>query len=357
MITPDAWLPAIDQPLRELCAAEGLSLVGVCDTDVEGEDLRRARSEYREWIARRFHGSMRYLVDHEPAKFDPDRILPGVRSIAFVALNYYQSAGKQTDVPSGRVARYAWGRDYHKELGGRLRRIARVLADRYPGHRFRPFTDATPLAERFYAERAGVGFAGRNTLLINAHYGSWFFIGEILSTLHLPPSGNPAGRYGACPGSCRRCIDVCPTGALYDDKRIDASRCISFLTIEYDGIIPDELCPLIGEWIFGCDLCQEVCPLNLGARPTTVQRFVTPIAGETITLEEILAIGDDEAFTARFAGSPLMRAKRRRLVRNALIVAVNLGARELVPAVGALIDDDDEVISYHARRAFSYLSV
>lgn len=352
MIAREEWRPPVDPYLRRLCEDEGLALVGVCDATSVADATDTPRREYRRWIERGFHGSMVYLADHEYAKWRPEKMLPGVRSIVFVGLNYYRRAG---DKPrgAGRVARYAWGRDYHKELGGRLRRIARRLSETFPEERFRSFTDATPLAERWYAERAGIGFTGRNTLLINGALGSWFVIGEVLSTRYFTPGEEASGRHGACPGSCRRCIDVCPTGALYEDRRIDASRCISYLTIEHDGMIPEDLRPLMGDWIFGCDLCQEVCPLNLRAQPTEVERFIDPIAGEYLDLAEILAIPDDEAFTRRFAGSPLMRARRRRLLRNAIIVAANLREKSLIPAIRRLAGDADEVVAEHARWAIS----
>lgn len=357
MIANREWRPIVDPELRELCGGEELEVVGVYNLEPDAPAEREHASvEYREWLERGYHGTMAYMERHEMGKWDPGLLLPGARSIVFVALNYYQKRGDRPPA-AGRVARYAWGRDYHKELGGRLRRIARILGDRYPHERFRSFTDATPLAERWYAERSGIGFTGRNTLLINGTLGSWFVIGEILSTKHYERSESAFGRHGACLTSCRKCIDVCPTGALYADGRIDASRCISYLTIEHDGIIPEEQAPLIGDWIFGCDLCQEVCPLNVRARPTRVERFLKPIAGEYLPLAEILSIRDDAEFTRRFAGSPLMRAKRRRLVRNAIVVASNLGAGHLAPRIGHLARDDDAIIAHHARKAYRDVSI
>lgn len=355
MIVREGWKPPVDPYLRSLFGEEGLTLIGICDADpgAVADMIDTARREYRQWIERGYHGSMAYMAAHEPAKWNPGKMLSGARSILFVGLNYYRRAGESPGV-AGRVARYAWGRDYHKELGGRLRRIARRLGESFPNDRFRSFTDATPLAERWYAERAGIGFTGRNTLLINGSLGSWFVIGEVLSTRWFSPSEEAAGRHGACPRSCRRCIDVCPTGALYEDRRIDASRCISYLTIEHDGIIPEELRPRMGDWVFGCDLCQEVCPLNIRVRPTEVAGFVHPIAGEYLDLAEILAIPDDAAFTKRFAGSPLMRARRRRLLRNAIIVAANQRRASLRPRIEQLSADSDEVLAHHARWALDH---
>ena len=342
--------PTVPDSLRSLFTAEGLTLLGVAEA-VHNE---QGEAEYRQWLDRHYHGSMSYLERHEAGKFRPEALLPGCQSILVVGLNYYQRAPESAP-STGRIARYAWGRDYHKVLGKRLRRIRKSLEAAYPGAGFRNFTDATPLAERFYAEKAGIGFQGRNTLLISRQYGSWFIIGEILSSRPFPASTPPEGMHGHCPKSCRKCIDVCPTGALYAPHRIDASLCISYLTIEHKGSIPPELRPKIGNWLFGCDLCQEVCPLNVRQQVTAEEDFLQIRAGATAELREILSIKDDEEFTARFAGSPLMRAGRVGLIRNAAIVAANNRARELLPLLRELSRSEDSVISEHAQWAVEQL--
>lgn len=344
------YYPEVPEELRELFRAEGLTLLGVADPVVN----EAGEAEYREWLAKNFHGSMSYMERHGAAKFRPEKLLSGCRSLFVVGLNYYQEAQLASSA-EGRIARYAWGRDYHKVLGKRLKRIRRRLEEKYPEEQFRNFTDATPLAERYYAEQAGVGFQGRNTLLISKQYGSWFLIGEILSTRYFPPSSPPPGRHGACPTSCRKCIDVCPTGALYAPHRIDASLCISYLTIEHKGSIPEELRPKIGNWLFGCDLCQEVCPLNVRRQITEERDFLQVKAGSTVELEEILSIPDDESFTERFAGSPLMRPGRIGLIRNATVVAANNGAQELLSRLRRLTADKSEIITEHARWAVAQL--
>ena len=344
--------PNVPEELRALFRAEELEHIGVVDLTPASEEER----EYRAWLANGYHGSMSFMERHASLKFRPDTILTGARSAIFVALSYYQQeTDSEPDVPTGRIARYAWGRDYHKELGKRLKRVAHALERRYPGERFRAFTDATPLAERYYAERAGIGFTGRNTLLINSEFGSWFFLGEILSTRRFDAGGPAEFQHGACPHSCRRCIDACPTGALLAPYRIDASRCISYLTIEHPGSIPYEYREAIGAWLFGCDRCQEVCPLNGRVKPTQVERFLKPIAGGRVLLEEILHITDDDAFVKRFAGSPLMRAGRRRMVRNALVVAANINARTLLPIIETLVTSSDPLIAEHARWALDHM--
>jgi epoxyqueuosine reductase len=308
---------------------------------------------------------MRYLGRHVAGKYNPERILPGCRTILSVALPYYQgrrqghpegrrqspspTSSERPDEAAGRIARYAWGRDYHKVLGKRLRRVCGSLAESRPDDRFLAVTDATPLGERHYGERAGVGFSGRNTLLINRYYGSWFLLGEVLTTaeLVLEPSGEPAV-VQQCPRGCRRCIEVCPTAALVEPGRLDASRCISYLTIEHKGFIPQGLRPRTQEWIFGCDLCQEVCPLNAVAEPTRVEDFRRFIAGPSQPLKSLLALRHHQDVVAQFAGSPLMRAGRRGLVRNAALAAANIGARELRPILEALSSDADEVVAEQA---------
>ncbi len=361
MIPSRAWQPQIPEELSSYFRAEGLNVVGIAPA----VHAPTRETEYQEWIENGRNGSMSYLADHAGMKFRPEEILPGCRSIIMVALNYYQEASwkradndalpESDDTVRGRIARYAWGRDYHKVIGKRLRRIARKLETAYPGESFRSFTDAVPLAERYYAERAGVGFTAKNTLTISSEFGSWFLMGEILSTREFPPSEDPAGRHGACPTNCTRCIDVCPTGALESPYRIDASKCISYLTIEHKGSIPEELRPKMGTWLFGCDLCQEVCPLNVRAQQTSVEDFVVMRAGESQDLQEILEIETDDEFRERFAGSPVMRAKRTGLLRNAAIVAANTGAGSLLPLLRRRAEDADAIIAEHAQWAVAVL--
>jgi epoxyqueuosine reductase len=352
VIPSEDWYPPVAPEIRDLFAAHGLALAGVADAQPLPDEERR----YAAWVAAGRAGGMAWLQRHAGLKFAPERLLPGCRSILFAGLNYYQDRPRpRAGEPAGRVARYAWGRDYHKVLGQKLKSAARELAALYPGDRFEAAADATPLGERAYAERAGIGFTGRNTLLISSAYGSWFVLGEILSTRPFAASGDAGGRHGACPRSCRRCLDVCPTGALVGPHEIDASRCISYLTIEHKGSIPVELRPLMGDWVFGCDLCQEVCPLNVRARVTDVADFVRARSGGSPGLARLLALRDHADVVAAFAGSPLLRAGRRGLVRNACIAAANTGAVALLPELRALTADADPVVAEHAAWAVSVL--
>lgn len=333
-------------------SAEGLEVSGVADAVRLPEDERR----YHEWIKRGHHGSMAYLERHAPAKHEPSRILPGCVSIIFAAVSYAQSPPRRLLPGHGRVSMYAWGRDYHNALGKRLKRVVRRLERSYPHHRFSSGTDSTPLAERAYARRAGIGFSGRNTLLIHPRFGSSFFVGEILSTMYVPATGPEPGARLTCPDSCSRCSDACPTGALYEPYQMDARRCISYLTIEHRGDIDLEIRPLIGDRLFGCDCCQSVCPLNAEVSPATLPDFTRQGVGPSIELQKVLRISDDAEYSQLFAGTPLHRTGRERLTRNAGIVAANTGATGLIPDLRRCAGDESPLIRAHAAWALEILS-
>lgn len=296
---------------------------------------------------------MTYLERHAPMKYRPDAILPGCRSVIVAALPYAALAphpvgGLQT-AAGGRVARYARHRDYHDDFGDRLHRIARRLRDRYPDDRFRAFTDTAPLDERFYAQRAGIGFLGRNGTLINKSFGSWMVIGEILSTHAFPATAGTD--HGACPPGCFACGRACPTGALQAPGKLDARRCISYLTIEHRGVIDFELALLMGDWIFGCDRCQEVCPLNAAARtPNT-----PPAEAAHLDLGALLRLADDDAFDARFAGTALHRTGRVSLLRNACIAAGNANRTDLAPEISELACGSDSILAPAAGWVYNRL--
>lgn len=357
MASRDANYTESTRELSELLRSESLALFGVAEAEQESV---RAETEYRGWITAGHNGSMECLNRHAEMKYHPARVLPGCRSVIVVAMNYFQPSGSAApgvgaESDSGRIARYAWGRDYHNALGKRLKRVVRELRLRQPGETFRSFVDSSPLSERFFAERAGIGFTAKNTLTVSSTYGSWFFLGEILSTVEYPPTSAQEGLHDRCPRDCFRCGDVCPTGALFAPHKIDATRCISYLTIEHRGSIPEELRPLMGDWIFGCDLCQEVCPLNARARTTEMSDFSGHRAGERIKLGEILSIEDEGGYRARFAGTPLLRPGRAAMIRNAAIAAANTGSIDLLPKLRELARDDNVVIREHARWAVELL--
>jgi epoxyqueuosine reductase len=341
--------------IRALFAAHGVEAVGIAAATPLPEDAAR----YRARLAAGYAAGMSYLHRHAEQKFDPDRILPGCRSIIVAALGYLQetppAARRQGSEPMGRVARYAWGRDYHEVLGGRLTSIARELERLMPGERFHPTTDATPLAETRYAERAGLGHVGRNGLLIHSRLGSWIVLGEILTTAELPPTPHADG-VPQCPPSCRQCLDVCPTKALVAPGVLDARLCISYHTIENRAEIPAELRPALGDHVLGCDDCQDVCPLNHGAPTTTVPEFLNHRAGPEVGLSRLLALRSRSQVERLFRGSAMTRPGRAGLVRNAAVAAANLGAANLVPQLERLRSDPDERVAEHAKWAVERLT-
>lgn len=343
------------QLLLQTLAEEGLEFLGVAAADQTDSDSGReeARRRYSQWLAGGKHGTMTYLERHEPGKYDPGVSLEGTRSVIVIGLGYWQPRPEESP-GTGRIARYAWGRDYHKVLLKKLQRVSERLAAAWPDHRWRSFTDTAPLDERWWAARAGASFTAKNTLAINRKLGSWFLLGEILTTRVLEPTPALSHQHGSCPSGCRRCRDVCPTGALDAEGRIDARLCISYLTIEHRGPIDDKLKPGLGSWIFGCDLCQEVCPFNLGIKPTAEPEFLAWKAGPSVDLAEVLAL-DDAGFTARFGGSPVHRTGRHGLVRNVCIAAANTGRRELIPQLTVLTGDSDPGVADAARWALASL--
>ncbi|TVR91640.1 MAG: tRNA epoxyqueuosine(34) reductase QueG [Spirochaetaceae bacterium] len=337
----------------------GVTLLGVCGPQPDApEELARLEGEYQEFIASGNHGDMNYLAKFAPLKYRAETLLPNCRSVLMFGLNYYREdavdagSGRKLDAApaSGRIARYARGRDYHKTFGKKLLHILQQLQQTYPEDSFRRFTDSGPLAERSFAAATGACVTGRNTLSISPLYGSYFFLGEVLSTHQFPDFVTvPAGQ--GCPRGCRACINVCPTGALSAPYRMDARSCISYLTIEHKGLIPVDLQEALGDMVFGCDLCQEVCPLNAVRRPTTEPDLLMSIAGDAISLSEILRIKTHEEMTARFGGSPLMRSGRRGMLRNACVAAANLGAQELLDDLLRLSSDEDELVAQAAAHA------
>lgn len=346
--------------LRALFAEHGLEAVGVAAATSLPEETAR----YRARLEAGYAAGMGYLHRHADQKFDPDRILAGCRSIITAALGYYQDPTSNGDdrprtgaaaEPTGRVARYAWGKDYHEVLGERLRRIARVLEQRMPGESFRPATDATPLAETRYAELSGLGHIGRNSLVIHAVLGSWIVLGEILTTAVLPPTPHTPA-VPQCPPGCRACIDACPTGALVAPRVVDARLCISYHTIENRGDIPVELRPAMGDHAFGCDDCQDVCPLNHAVPRTTVPEFLEHRAGPVVSLARLLALRSRSEVERLYRGSALTRAGRAGLVRNAAVVAANVGAVEHLGELRRLSSDPDARVAEHARWAVERLT-
>jgi epoxyqueuosine reductase len=357
--------------IGERASGLGFSLCGVAPLERFPE-----HAAFEEWLERGYGGAMGYLTD--PRRRDPARVLAGARSVIVCALNYNTAHPYSIEAaawdgggePRGWISRYAWGRDYHEVLWERLNALAEALRERFPEpHESRAYADTGPIAERLFAKYAGLGWLGKNTLLLNKKMGSWFFLGVIVTTLELAASLAPYEMPPAdlC-GNCRRCLDACPTGAFVEPYVLDARRCISYLTIELRGSVPEEFREAIGNNVYGCDICQEVCPYNRKAPVATISDFEprswanaevrterspqvlkpnlavasmpelelrpskegTNIRREKSLLQprlEWLAAMSEEEFREKFRGSAMKRAKWRGLVRNACIALGNSKAR------------------------------
>lgn len=312
------------------------------------------------WLRDGCHGDMAWLERNAAKRLDPLRVLPGARSVVVVATSYgtgHQRPVPATDAaptvsgvsthPRGTVARYAQHADYHGLLGPRLERLARFIND-LGGDQTRSlwYVDTGPVLERDFAQRAGIGFIGKHTNLISRHWGNWLLLGEVLTTLELEPDRPEVNRCG----SCARCLTACPTGAITAPFRLDARLCISYLTIESKGPIPVELRPAVGDRVFGCDDCLAVCPWNRFAQDAGLLRPQARPDLATPDLSEWLAL-DEPAFKRRFTGTPLVRAKRRGLLRNVCVAMGNTGDLRALPALLRAASDPEPLVAEHARWA------
>jgi epoxyqueuosine reductase len=342
-----------------------------------------------EWLARGYAGEMKYLRDARRA--NPALALEGARSMIVVALNYRTPEPYSTEVPPsgssasprGWISRYAWGDDYHQVVGAKLETLVQAMrAEFREPFDARAYVDTGPVVERVAAHHAGIGWLAKNTMLINERLGSWIFLGVILTTLDLAPSLGPHEPPPAdlC-GNCTLCIDACPTGAIVEPYVLDARRCISYLTIELRGAIPEEFRAPMGRMVFGCDICQDVCPWNRNAPVTRLAEFQPralatnaddsppPIAltSEPSSslfappLETLASLSEDE-FRAQFRGSPIKRTKWRGLVRNACVALGNaalaqdsLHRKNAIALLDRLAASDDAIIAEHARWALARL--
>jgi epoxyqueuosine reductase len=328
---------AAKDTLRRLAGELGLAPVGVAPVD---GDVRR--EYFLSWLAEGRHGDMDWLARDPQRRTLPNRVLPEARSILVFGLNYYQPEPARR----GRIAKYALGKDYHKVMLAKLKRICAWL--RELGAVNRPYVDTGPLLEKPLAARAGLGWQGKNTMLLNEKEGQWLFLGCILTSFPFAPDKEKPDRCG----TCTRCIEACPTGAINAPYQLDARRCISYLTIEHKGPIPPEYRRLIGDHLYGCDDCLDVCPWNNWAQRTREAAFDPRPYPD---LRDMLA-WDDAAFDACFAGSPIRRLKRARWLRNVCVVLGNTGAAEDLPALRAAAADPDPLVREHAAWAIAEIT-
>lgn len=319
--------------IRDLAADQGFVLCGVTPAvETTGfADLTR-------WIDSGYAGEMSYFADRQEAYRHPGGVLEGARSIIALAYPYASADPAGLNAGQGRVARYAWsGDDYHDVIHPKLKRLCALIGETHPDAHARGVVDTAPLLEREFAELAGLGWRGKNTLLLNKQIGSYFFLACVLSDVELPYDVPHANSH--C-GTCTACLEACPTDAFPSPGVLDATRCISYLTIEHRGAIPSELREGIGDWLFGCDVCQEVCPWN--RKPARRAKPRTD-ALDCVELTELFSI-DDEQFRQRYRKTPFWRTRRRGILRNAAIVLGNQGDADAVEALTAGLADHEPLV-------------
>ena len=313
-----------------------------------------------DWLAAGHHAGMAWMGTerNRQRRADPKEILPECQSILALGTAYPASHITNPAIGDGRIASYAWGDDYHDVLPARLKAIVRFIETQVGASvPNRWYTDTGPILEREIAQRAGLGWIGKNTCLISPRAGSYFLLGEILLGIELPP--DDPFTIDQC-GSCRRCIEACPTDCILPNRTIDANRCISYLTIEEKGPIPLELRPQIENWVFGCDICQQVCPWNLRFAPTAFEtytgesRFAAQPGRATPTLEDEMAL-TPEAFNLKFIGSPVKRTKRRGYLRNVAVALGNSKNLDAIPALRDALKDSEALIRSHAAWALGQI--
>ncbi len=332
----------------------GFNHIGITDTD-----LQSAEVEHQAWIEKGFHGEMDYMAKHGVKRTRPAELVPNTIRVISARLDYLPpNAADSENILKNKdkafISRYALGRDYHKVMRNKLQKLCeKIKAELTPyqieDFEYRAFTDSAPILEVALAEKAGLGWRGKHTLLINKHHGSWFFLGEVYTNLPLTVD-TPALNH--C-GTCTSCIDVCPTKAITAPYQVDARRCISYLTIELKGSIPHELRPLIGNRVYGCDDCQLFCPWNKFAEITKETDFSVKHGLDDINLIDCFSWSEDE-FKAKMAGSAIYRIGYLQWLRN---IAVGLGNTETSPAVIATlrsrINDDNPIVREHVKWALS----
>lgn len=329
--------------MLERCRELGFAACGIADASPSAR-----RDELLSWLDAGKHGEMGWLAEHAELRADPGKVLEGARSVVVVA-DLYAARNDRPDPPlgpgHGRIARYARGRDYHRVIKKRLHALADDLRDRFPAAEFKVFSDTAPVPERELAERAGLGWTGKHTLTIHPGLGSYLLLGGILTTLELDPPPDQPAVADHC-GTCTRCIDACPTDAI-TPYSVDATRCVSYLTIEHRGPIDPDFHAAIGGWLFGCDICQEVCPHN-SPRPGRAQPPVREdyrSERDSFDLLEMLGWSEDDR-RRELRGSAMKRGKLEMWRRNALICLANQGRRDILESA---LDDDSPLVSRTAR--------
>jgi epoxyqueuosine reductase len=326
----------------------GFELVGISPAKVSPHE-----ESFAQWLRRGFAGEMDYLKRSEKVRRNPLTLMPWAVSVVSVSMNYFTPfiRPEVSPEPKGWISRYAWGDDYHDVIKNKLERLLELVRDKHDGRvEGRVFVDSGPVLERGFAGVAGIGWIGKNTHLISPERGSWFFLGELF--LSLPLAYDQVIRERC--GRCDLCLKACPTGAFAGPYVLDARRCISYLSIELKGSIPHHLRSLIGNHIFGCDICQEICPYNVKAMPTKEASFAPREGLYAPDLIPLLSLTAEE-FRRRFHNSPIRRAKRRGLLRNAAVALGNLKSRAAVPALVRALDDEEALVRGHVAWALGQI--
>jgi len=350
----------LKQAIKEKARQLGFTLAGVTTPEPPLH-----LSTFERWLSQGRHGAMAYLAAERSRRrrADPRRILPECKSIIVLAIPYSspQSRSRPSPLrgsppnaePRGRVAAYAWGEDYHDVLPGRMKELVAFI-EAQVGHPIpnRWYTDTGPILERELAQRAGLGWIGKNTCLISPQHGSYFLLAEILLGIELEPDA--AVTTDHC-GTCTLCLEACPTDCILPDRTLDARRCISYLTIELKDDIPADLRPLMGNWVFGCDVCQMVCPWNRFATESGDAAFAPRDGMRLPVLMEELSLAPAD-FNRRFKGSPVKRTKRRGYLRNVVVALGNRGDESAVPALRRAREDTEPVVREHASWAIEQIA-
>jgi epoxyqueuosine reductase len=334
--------------VKALARAAGFDLAGIASAEPPG-----CLSHFGDWIAAGYAGELAYLTEQAERRRDLRLAFPWARSVICVALQYDSSPPYSTAAPLDRgwISRYAWGDDYHEVVGSRLRQLRANLFAELGAHESRAYVDTGPIVERAYAVAAGLGFCGKNGCVIHPEHGSWLFLGEVVTDLDLVADAPLPGRCGRCTA----CLDACPTQALVAPYVLDARRCISYLTIEQRGAIPGQFCRALGRHVFGCDVCQDVCPWNRRRRHRGLSAFEPQPGLFAPALGELAAL-DERAFRERFRRSAVARTRRRGLLRNAAVALGNVSAAGDTVSLDRLASDSELLIAQHARDALQRIS-
>lgn len=328
---------SLEEQLKKQAQQLGFELVGIAAaTDAD------TFTDLEQWLDQEYAGEMHYMQRHREARRHPRSILAEVRSVIMVGMNYKPVEGQATTSSAftGKVARYARGRDYHDVLRGRLQQLLAWLRQQIPNCGGRAIVDTAPLLERDFARRAGLGWFGKNTMLLHRELGSYFLLGALLADVELRP--DVPFQTNHC-GSCTACLQACPTAAFVAPGQLDARRCISYLTIELKTAIPEDLRADMGDWLFGCDICQEVCPWNRKAPPGQEAELLSRPELAAVDLVELLRLSEAD-FRQRFRDTPLTRPKRRGLLRNAAIALGNIGTEAALPVLEQAARDAEPLI-------------